>query len=150
MRKIIYLAGPMSGIGGFNRMAFESAQGLAESLGYVAVNPHVIDDTTGVSERLQNCSIPPGDRRSWIERFINVNTEVLKNCDSICLLPGFVGSKGAIHEVAIANRLGLEVFEILDGMMIETCYAAIFKKISDAMFDESVRARFQNYLDSGA
>jgi hypothetical protein len=66
---------------------------------------------------------------------MNINTEILKNCDMICLLQGFEFSRGSVHEVGIAYRLGLSPLEISNGKVSNVSFGSVFKKISKACHD---------------
>lgn len=89
----IYIAGPMSGLIDFNFPAFHSTAKRLRADGHSVVNPaEVVAETD----------------QSW-DYYMRKDIPELLKCDSIYLLRGWTGSKGARLEKIIAETLGMEV-----------------------------------------
>ena len=84
---MIYVSGPMSGIGDKNRPLFKSWQTCLEILGYDVINPHELPDPS------------PATWESYLERDLSVLCE----CTVIFMLPGWRKSKGALLEYEFAK-----------------------------------------------
>ena len=94
MSKRIYIAGPITGVDGYEE-SFNKAAADLEALGFEAVNP-----------------IAPGlvegaDYKHYIDRGLRM----LMECDAIYMLPGWRKSKGATLESFYAMICGLEYYE---------------------------------------
>lgn len=90
-----YIAGPMTGYPNFNFDAFDEAQEALEAIGYEVVNP------ANNFDRRQD--LP------W-DTYLRKAVSQVAECDTLFLLPGWVGSRGANLELFVATELGLEVF----------------------------------------
>ena len=89
---VIYLSGPMTGLPVLNRPLFAQTAQALRSRGLVVVSPHEL------------C------RPSWgYWRCLLVDLWHLCRCDAIYLLPGWVDSRGARIERALALLLGHHV-----------------------------------------
>lgn len=88
----LYVIGPVSGIEGDNRPAFEDAALELERAGYDVCVPHWF--------------IPQGT--SW-HKAMKRSVEVLVKCDGIAALEGFGRSKGARLEADLATGIGMPV-----------------------------------------
>lgn len=97
----VYIAGPMSGVDGWNIPAFAECQSVLEEMGADVVNPadrHVaglVEEGLLTREEVMAANII---------RLVNL-------CDAVCLLPGWEGSAGAICERLVARQTGKVVFE---------------------------------------
>lgn len=89
----VYVAGPMTGIEGFNYPAFNAVADQLRSQGYEVENPA----DHGTVEGAQ-----------WAD-YMAYDLTRLGLCGVIALLPGWENSKGAQLEVLIAERLGMKV-----------------------------------------
>jgi hypothetical protein len=108
-----YLAGPMRNCFRFNFPAFDAAAADLRSHGITVVSPAELDRAAGFDP----VNLPydwdwntlPEDfaLRHAAERDI----AALLKCDAIHLLPGWQESKGARAERAVAEWIGLGVFE---------------------------------------
>ena len=83
----IYIAGPMSGLPGLNRQAFNRAV----RRGNVALNPAILPDGLEQAEYMDICFA------------------MLRCADEIFLLDGWQQSAGARAEYALAQKLGLKI-----------------------------------------
>lgn len=92
-----YIAGPMSGLAGFNRQAFHRAAGHIVRRGNVALNPAILPDGLEQAEYMDICFA------------------MLRCADGIFLLDGWQQSAGAKAEHALAEKLGLEIqYQVID------------------------------------
>jgi len=89
----IYIAGPMSGLPGYNLPAFAAAALELEALGYDATNP----GRHGVIEGY-----------TWQDYMRRALVEMLA-CDAVAVLDGWENSKGASLEVYVARQLAMPV-----------------------------------------
>lgn len=106
MSKRIYISGPISGMPGNNREAFDAVEKRLSALDYEPVNPH----------KLFNLE---EEGFTWKE-FMKRDIKELLECDEVVTLPGWEGSTGASLEVHIAKQLdmpcmpALRFFEIME------------------------------------
>lgn len=108
-----YLAGPMRNHFRYNFPAFDAAAADLRSQGLSVVNPAEIDRHNGFDP----VTLP--DDWDWRElpkdldlrQTVRNDLIALVTCDSIHLLPGWQDSKGATAERAVAEWVGLGVFE---------------------------------------
>jgi hypothetical protein len=89
----IYVAGPMTGLPGYNLAAFAAATLELQSLGYDAVNP----GRRGADPA-----------KTWVDYMREGLIDVL-SCDAVALLGGWEASKGATLEVHVARSLAMPV-----------------------------------------
>lgn len=95
----VYISGPMSGYDDFNYPAFAAAQAWLESRGIDAMSPH-----EALSDK------PPGSYE--YADYFRADLKMLLKCKSIVMLDGFSKSKGALAEIAAADRLALPAFSM--------------------------------------
>jgi len=88
----IYIAGPMTGLPGFNYAAFHEAAHALRAEGHHVENPAENDN--------------PGASWAW---YMRKAIAQLVTCDQIYLLPGWENSRGARIEADLANKLGMRV-----------------------------------------
>lgn len=103
----IYLAGPMTGLPNYNFPAFDAAAAQLRALGHEVFSPAENDrdngyDPTGsnghdAAEHGFDLRAALKDDLSWI----------CDHAQAVALLPGWVRSKGANAEVALAVALGI-------------------------------------------
>lgn len=98
-RRLVYLAGPVTGRPRRNEAAFAQAQHLAERAGFVTCNPLFI--------------VPPS--ASWLGAMLRCLWH-LTLCDAVHLLPEWEQSRGARLERAWAQILGLPVVVSIDDL----------------------------------
>ncbi len=87
----IYIAGPMSGIPNFNRPAFHSEALRLSHQGHVILNPATLPDGLSQSEYMDIC------------------LAMIRCADAIFMLRGWQRSAGAKAELALAEKLNLEI-----------------------------------------
>jgi hypothetical protein len=110
MRRLAYIAGPMTGRPNFNFGAFFAAQELLERRGVSVINPAALN--------------PP--HRPWWACML-VCLWHLRLADEVRLLPGWERSRGARLEVAAAVVLGLRIYPAIGSgpcTCIEVDYAS--------------------------
>ena len=98
MKKVIYIAGPMSGIPDFNYPAFNAAEQQLLEHGWTVLNP--------VSSEQENT----GDyqQQPWVW-YLTRAIRLLTFANSVALLPGWENSKGAKLEKHVAENLGYDI-----------------------------------------
>lgn len=89
-----YIAGPMSGLPGFNYSAFYKAADLLRARRIAVQNP------------AEYGGLHPYE--TW-QHYMRQALKMLVTCDSIYLLPGWGSSKGANIEHALALALGMTI-----------------------------------------
>ncbi len=87
-KKIVYIAGPMTGLRNFNLNSFTVAEKALQSQGYEVRNPACL-----------------GHGWSDYEHYMEVDMVMLGQCDHIVFLPGSEKSPGAQREAARAKEL---------------------------------------------
>lgn len=92
MRKI-YISGPMTGIKDYNNPAFMSASYDWQDAGFIVLNPVTLPE--GLEQR----------------EYMDICLAMLRAADAIYLLKGYKNSKGAMAELAYAEKLELEIIE---------------------------------------
>ena len=100
MTKRVYIAGPIAGIDNY-KDRFRRAEILLERAGYQPVSP--VGEESGYTYR----------------DYINRGLSKLATCDAICMLPGWMGSRGAKLEKWYAETVKLPV------MFIDSKYARV-------------------------
>ena len=95
MTKRIYIAGPVTGVEGYEEN-FARAEQLLRDKGYEPVSP-----------------VAEGLVEGWEYRdYINRGFRKLMDCDAICFLPGSAASKGAALELCYALAVDMSIYEI--------------------------------------
>lgn len=118
MAKVVYLAGPMSGIPYFNFPQFFAYQALLECKGYQVWSPAQNDIgkhgrfyelcPTGSHDEL----VATGVKLSYRTALKDDLAFIMERAEAIALMPGWEKSKGAAVEHALAVCLGLEIIEL--------------------------------------
>lgn len=102
--KRIYIAGPMTGLPGYNYAAFNSAAAHLRALGHTVENP------------AEN-PVPPC--KSW-EGYMRLGLRQLTHCDTIALLPNWTDSRGACVEYDLAGMLGCHITTVAEILGTDT------------------------------
>lgn len=97
----IYIAGPMTGLPGYNLLAFAEAAERLRQLRFDARNP----GHRGVI-----------DGYGW-QDYMRDGVRMLLDCDAVALLDGWEGSRGASLEVHVARALSLPVRPLHEWLM---------------------------------
>jgi hypothetical protein len=114
-----YLAGPMRGCVYLNFPAFDAAAADLRSHGIQVISPADLDRQAGFDP----AKLPKDwDWNTLPEGFLRLAARrdllAILECDSIHLLPGWQDSKGARAERAVAEWIGLGVFEYDDARQV--------------------------------
>ena len=107
--KKVYLAGPMTDIPQSNIPLFDRVAQSLRSKGWTVISPSELDDLS-VRELCLN-NLPTG--HTWGD-FLSRDVKVVADgeLDAICLLPGWMGSKGARLEAYVGLLCGLHFYEV--------------------------------------
>lgn len=95
----IYVSGPITGIEGGNRKAFDEMALKLRDMGHMTINPHEIGDGL------------PRDS-SW-ETYMRADVRRMMDADAVFTLPNWFTSRGAVIEVELADDLGMEIYHDL-------------------------------------
>ena len=106
-RDTVYIAGPMSGLPGYNYPAFNDAAKRFEDMGWRVFNPATNPHPDNLDQ------MDPDQARA---HFMAVDIPMVLQSDAVAVLPGWENSKGATLEVAIGRMLQLR---ILDAVTME-------------------------------
>jgi hypothetical protein len=111
--KSIYIAGPMRGLPEWNFSAFDEATRKWRDSGWEAYSPHEFDMLLGYDARgkTETDLISKGSDRDWVRAVMVGDIACIMKVHAIALLPGWEGSMGATVELALAQFLGLEVYD---------------------------------------
>lgn len=93
--KRVYIAGPMTGIEGYNYPSFHLAAMRLNEVGYEAVSP--------AQPEMLNLSYTECLQKS---------IDMLMTCDMVALLPGWWNSNGANEEYRIAKSLHIPAYSL--------------------------------------
>lgn len=100
-----YVAGPMTGIEGFNYPAFHRAVRTLRYVGIPALS--AAHDEFG-----EPVDPPTPDDAKPYGYYLRHALRILLDCDEVVLLPGWEESRGASIEVKVAQALGMPVIEL--------------------------------------
>lgn len=98
----VYVAGPMTGIEGWNYPAFHDAAARLRAAGHEVVNPAELGEKYGAPEEISE------DPEKMADLIIE-ETDALETCEAIYLLRGWNRSRGTLRELRIAFSHGLEI-----------------------------------------
>ena len=105
----VYIAGPMRGYPLYNFPAFDAAAEALREAGHDPINPADLDRARGVDERTD--PLPPGFIREALREDL---LAILDEAEAIALLPGWMASRGAVIEVALARAVEIPVVDVND------------------------------------
>lgn len=100
----------MRGLPRYNFPAFDAARDLLKAQGWTAVSPADIDRENGLDETAAHEFTP-----SEIRDFARRDLAAIVECDAIALLPGWERSRGATAEKAVADWIGLPIYDATTG-----------------------------------
>jgi hypothetical protein len=102
-----YIAGPMTGIPGFNYRAFDEARDILRTHGWKVISPADLDrQNLGIdfSTMTGNEDLSP-----WREKFARQDMEALLKVERLFVLEGWEQSVGARNEMTMAAMLGVPI-----------------------------------------
>lgn len=99
----IYIAGPMTGCVDFNYPKFNAFAAALRKIGWIVKNPVEIAEAYGTAGEI--ASSP-----KLLDRVLEAELKVVRNCSAIYLLRGWERSNGARVELAAALASGIQVF----------------------------------------
>ena len=99
-RKYTYISGPMTGIDGYNFLAFNWAEIFLQLCGHFTINPVKISHKVAKGRLLSD--VPR-------KEYLKADLKALKKCDTIYLLRGWESSAGAKLELKIALKRRMKV-----------------------------------------
>ena len=104
---VCYIAGPMTGYPDYNFAAFLAAGAVLKQDGWEVLNPAEHDLECGFDPR---AGVPPTDEQ--LDEFRKWDMAAVERCDKVFALNGWMGSVGAVAEVAHAQWMRKPVQQI--------------------------------------
>lgn len=98
-RKIVYIAGPMSGLPEYNRPAFHAEALHQQQKGHVVLNPAILPDGLTQQQYMQICC------------------PMVMMADEVIMLPAWINSQGATAEFNLAMKCGKVIRQAEDGFV---------------------------------
>ena len=117
MIAVVYIAGPMTGIDGFNYRAFDEARDVLLAEGWDVISPADLDrENLGI-----DFSEMTGfeDLSDYVEDFARQDLEALLAAHAVIVLPGWEASTGARNEMSIAAMIGVPIFDFETRKLVE-------------------------------
>lgn len=105
MKGPVYIAGKMRGMPFFNFPAFDEAALRFHEAGWRVISPADLDRLHGFTEEM------PPPSKEFLREAILRDLQAISTCTAIALLPGWETSQGVRVELALAQFLGLEVYD---------------------------------------
>jgi hypothetical protein len=102
----VYLAGPMRGLPGWNFTAFDNARKAWTAAGHTVLCPAAISRSLPWGQTDLNV-------REHLLHVIQVDLACIYAAEAIALLPGWQSSRGVAVELALAQFLGLPVYDAI-------------------------------------
>lgn len=110
-----YIAGPMTGYPEYNFASFLATASILEQSGWTVKNPAQNDLDSGFDPRSE---VPPTQEQ--VKAFMAWDIEQVMTVDKVFTLQGWMSSRGAVAEVALAQWRGIPVHQIAIGKDPET------------------------------
>jgi hypothetical protein len=110
--KKIYISGPMTGIKDYNYPEFDRVSKFFKDNGHAVVNPADVGRSLNLPD-----SMSDEDKH---KACMKADIEDLLDCSHIHLLTGWCGSKGARIELSVAESCGIEVVNIVEGVICDS------------------------------
>lgn len=108
-KRKIYIAGPMTGLPGYNYAKFNAWAEFLRISGWDVANPAEIGEKFGTADEIN------ADKQ-LLETVMAAEIEELATCDAVFLLKGWQNSRGSRKELAVALSRDLEI--ILQPVMV--------------------------------
>lgn len=115
--QVVYLAGPMRGITRFNVDAFDMAEAMLAAQGFDVFNPAQRDREHGLDHSLCPYGFMPELEAQGFDMEEALTADVsfvINKADAIVLLPGWMMSRGAVAELAVAKAVDIPAYEYDD------------------------------------
>lgn len=109
----IYIAGPMRGLPEWNFPAFDEAERRWRSFGHIAFSPAATDRALGYLPTTE------GVDQEHLKHVMLSDIACLYSADAIALLPGWQNSRGTAVELALAQFLGLDIYDAVTMELLE-------------------------------
>lgn len=103
-KKLIYVAGKMTGIPEFNFPAFDAARDRLIAEGWEVISPADMDRDVGFDPTIDNKV-----SKEFLEEAMKRDIDAIYRCDAIYMLDGWETSIGAVAEHAIAKWRHIDV-----------------------------------------
>ena len=107
----VYIAGPMRGYDRHNFPAFDEAFQRWSGAGHRVITPAALDRALSGDELVELSDTP--DNPVFFRRAIQIDVLVICSVDAIALLPGWERSRGTTVELALAQMLGLPIYDAM-------------------------------------
>lgn len=108
-RGVIYIAGPMRGLPDFNFDAFFEAEARWQGAGWTVRNPARMDSDDGFDPNMSDKLMDDPDLLRWFAK--RDLKAILEDATAVAVLQGWEASKGACMEIALADFIGLPVYD---------------------------------------
>lgn len=112
----VYIAGPMRGIPEYNIPAFDEATRKWQEMGHMVYSPAALVRAMPYGPQKNH---PIDEDRQRAIHIAQMDLGCLYHCDAIALLPGWENSMGAAMELALAQFLGLDIYDAVTMQQID-------------------------------
>lgn len=110
-KKVVYVAGPMSGIKQFNFPAFDECARRLRERGHEVISPAELDSPEVRTLAIESDDGSPDLRLpSWGDMLARDVAIVADRCTALALLPGWSSSRGARLEAYVAILCGHQIY----------------------------------------
>lgn len=109
--RVVYLSGPMRGLPDWNRDAFMDAEALWKARGWRVFNPHRLAAVMGYAPG-SYADGSDADRQAQLRHVIHCDFAHILASDAVVLLPDWEKSKGCTMEVALAQFLEMDIYNV--------------------------------------
>lgn len=129
MTPTAYVAGPMTGLPGFNYEAFDGARDVLVSEGWEVISPADLDRVNlGIDFSTMTGN---EDLSEFVTDFARQDVDALLKVHAVFVLDGWEASTGARNEMAIATMIGVPIYSFSSRDVVEV----------DARFSNTVEQR---------
>lgn len=103
----VYIAGPMTGLPGFNFAAFDEARDRLAATGYIVYSPADVSRNFGVDPLL------PADLvdEYMVQQLMRIDISLVMEADVVVMLPGWEHSRDARCKASVARAIGTPVVD---------------------------------------
>jgi hypothetical protein len=141
--KVIYIAGPMSGIEEYNFPAFDMAEADLLAKGWIVINPAQMDRDIGFDPL-----IDVADVDFLHAAMVRDTNAIIHQADALAMLPGWENSKGARGEMGLAVWKHIPVYLWPDMTLIQTEKAEC-NSVKKPILPQDAQARKRTPIASG-